>query len=856
MVWSSSAQGNRPSSSPTDGTTTYVYDALGRTTQVTHPDGATVLTTYTGRATQVQDKGNGTQRVTRISQTDGLGRLLSICEVSSTSLLGSGATPVACGQDIAGTGFLTTYQYDTLGNLFQVSQAGISPRAFAHNSFSQLTSATNPESGTTTYTYDNGGNLLTKTDARGIKTTFASDALNRLTGKTYSDSTPAVTFNYDQTSALGVTLTNTIGRKSSESTAGPNATGAVFSYDTMGRLVDNSQCTPLNCGGGVFSLQYPQHDLLGNLLAATNASGVTVNYSYDAAARLTTMTTNFVDGSHPGTLFSNALYGPIGLTSDNLGNGITESLSYSSRGWLKSFTAASGANTRYSFSIGTFAPNGDILAANDSANGNWTYTYDPFNRLLSSNTTGQAYTYDYDRFGNRWHQNGPHSMMLTFTGNNPANPANNNRMDGYSYDAAGNLLNDGTHSYTYDAEGRIATVDGGSTASYVYDAEGRRARKTTASAGSVDYLYDLDAHQVAEVGAGGVFNRGELYADNRHLATYTAGQSGATFFTHSDWLGTERTRTDMTASTCESIASLPFGDGQTITTTCTDVSPMHFTGKQRDPESSLDDFGARYYSSTLGRFASADWSSIPEPVPYANLTNPQTLNLYAIVQDNPETFADLDGHTGNGGPGPQDPGGCDNRGPASGCTKQEIITAGQTSADQANENKEGRAAQQLADLYKSNHPGEQNPQLASVLVVLDAAEKAINNGKNAVTVGASADVGPLGIDSKGNVSLNGPAGLKELGASVDIKIGAPSEQNTAGEVTLPGKHFGVGTNITNDGALAGVNIKIGIGAPTGPGVSTQITTLQKIGNFVQSAVQAYGKLLAQCGAGCAVIAHP
>jgi hypothetical protein len=44
---------------------------------------------------------------------------------------------------------------------------------------------------------------------------------------------------------------------------------------------------------------------------------------------------------------------------------------------------------------------------------------------------------------------------------------------------------------------------------------------------------------------------------------------------------------------------------------------------------------------------SPDWSAIPAPVPYANLTNPQTLNLYAMVHDNPETFADLDGHEDN-----------------------------------------------------------------------------------------------------------------------------------------------------------------------------------------------------------------
>ena len=69
-----------------------------------------------------------------------------------------------------------------------------------------------------------------------------------------------------------------------------------------------------------------------------------------------------------------------------------------------------------------------------------------------------------------------------------------------------------------------------------------------------------------------------------------------------------------------------------------------FEGKERDTETSNDNFGARYYSSAYGRFLSADWSAVPVAVPYANLTNPQTLNLYAMVSDNPESFADLDGH--------------------------------------------------------------------------------------------------------------------------------------------------------------------------------------------------------------------
>jgi RHS repeat-associated protein len=48
-----------------------------------------------------------------------------------------------------------------------------------------------------------------------------------------------------------------------------------------------------------------------------------------------------------------------------------------------------------------------------------------------------------------------------------------------------------------------------------------------------------------------------------------------------------------------------------------------FTGKERDTESGNDYFEARYYSSTMGRFMSPDWSAKVEPVPYADFTNPQ-----------------------------------------------------------------------------------------------------------------------------------------------------------------------------------------------------------------------------------------
>jgi RHS repeat-associated protein len=101
------------------------------------------------------------------------------------------------------------------------------------------------------------------------------------------------------------------------------------------------------------------------------------------------------------------------------------------------------------------------------------------------------------------------------------------------------------------------------------------------------------------------------------------------------------------------IQSLPYGDGlysfpdQYAPPTADDATPLHFTGKERDAESGNDYFGARYYASSMGRFMSPDWTAKEEgddPVPYADLDDPQSLNLYAYVRNNPLTRVDADGH--------------------------------------------------------------------------------------------------------------------------------------------------------------------------------------------------------------------
>jgi RHS repeat-associated protein len=90
------------------------------------------------------------------------------------------------------------------------------------------------------------------------------------------------------------------------------------------------------------------------------------------------------------------------------------------------------------------------------------------------------------------------------------------------------------------------------------------------------------------------------------------------------------------------------------TTAC--FSRSHFTGKERDAESGLDYFGFRYYGSNMGRFMSPDLGADVFALPFANLKNPQTLNLYSYVGNNPLSRVDQDGHdfhvcadNGNGG---------------------------------------------------------------------------------------------------------------------------------------------------------------------------------------------------------------
>jgi len=89
-------------------------------------------------------------------------------------------------------------------------------------------------------------------------------------------------------------------------------------------------------------------------------------------------------------------------------------------------------------------------------------------------------------------------------------------------------------------------------------------------------LPPLASHALQELNSSGGLNRYEIYAGSKHLATYA---NSTTYFIHSDWLGTERARSTVSGSLCETTVGLPYGDGQSLSGSCGDPNPLHFTGE-------------------------------------------------------------------------------------------------------------------------------------------------------------------------------------------------------------------------------------------------------------------------------------
>jgi RHS repeat-associated protein len=642
---------------------TSTYDVLGRLTRVTRQTGETVTYSYHGRATQLTDE-NG---VSRIFQIDGLGRPTIVCEISSSTL--QGVSPTSCGTDISGTGFTTTYAYTLATPTTTVTQ-GAQTRTFQTDWLGRTTSVTEPESGTTTYSYayNSTGLVVTRKKPKANQssattlttTTYQYDSMSRLVSVTYDDgTTPTKTFAYDASAGWSdLTQSNLKGRMSLASVTPANATAkTIFNYDAMGRITDLDECLPSGCGNSSYNkkLHYA-YDWTGNLLSSKDDGSITSTYTVSVAGEDLSLTSDLNNSTNKPNVLSNVVNGPNGPVSFSLGNGLTGVYSYdsigrTSGGWLCSGGSTSPGCTGGTQSYGfTSAWKGlRLTGSSDSVlNQTSSYGYDEFNRLSSRTVTSgtvQNFTYVYDRYGNRVQQNvtagtGPAPVFSFVASTNQITPSTCNPPTAtqYCYDAAGNMTADGFHTYTYDAEGDITAVDAGQTAQFFYNALNQRIKRVAGST-SREFVFNASGQRVSiwNGSVAGQHIEGQYYWRSKPVAYYSSG--GSQHFQHQDWLGTERRRTSYSGTVEDSYTSLPFGDAQT---TGTDTDQYHFATLDYDSETNTDHAQFRQFSTTQGRWL--------RPDPYAgsyDFSNPQSLNRYAYVLDNPLFFIDPDGDDSN-----------------------------------------------------------------------------------------------------------------------------------------------------------------------------------------------------------------
>jgi RHS repeat-associated protein len=191
---------------------------------------------------------------------------------------------------------------------------------------------------------------------------------------------------------------------------------------------------------------------------------------------------------------------------------------------------------------------------------------------------------------------------------------------------------------------------GGTTDIYIYDGDGQRVKKN--ASGVTLYWYGATGNVLDETSSTGTLVSEYIFFNGKRVARRDADNSVKYYF--SDNLGSASVITNSSGTIIEESDYYPYGGEIPITSG--DPNHYKFTGKERDTESGLDNFGARYDSSSLGRFMTPDWAAKATSVPYATFGDPQTLNLYAYVENSPLNRVDADGHDPGYSEGPYQPG--------------------------------------------------------------------------------------------------------------------------------------------------------------------------------------------------------
>jgi RHS repeat-associated protein len=388
------------------------------------------------------------------------------------------------------------------------------------------------------------------------------------------------------------------------------------------------------------------------LTAVEYPSSRKVTFDYDAAGR----TAHVKNPASPGVTYADlSLFNPQGgqyayaphgaIQTMTLGSGSVESTAWDPvRLQPTQIQAGSLLTLQY-----YYCPNSGPSCASNNGNmlrqqittpalavtQDYTYT-DGFSRLTSAQETNSSsqlnwnQVYQYDNYGNRAVTSGyiPYPILTPdalsqYVETIGGSQVNRNHWTGATFDNAGNgnaVIGSG-RTFTYDAENRMTASTEPSTGaiSYGYDGDGRRVQKTVGTSVTV-YVYDASGEVAAEYGS--PTDTGTAYLNADHLGSTRLMTNGSEI-KHYDYFPFGE---DIGQGIGARDATYPTGAYPGTP----DSQAMKFTGKERDAETGLDYFGARYFSGAQGRFTSPDALFIDQ-----HLLFPQSWNLYTYAGNSP-----------------------------------------------------------------------------------------------------------------------------------------------------------------------------------------------------------------------------
>ncbi|WP_204753891.1 RHS repeat-associated core domain-containing protein [Herpetosiphon giganteus] len=657
---------------------TTTYDSLGRVLTLTTPDGAKTNNRYWQYNNMSVIDTIDPNRSRTQQRFDQFGRLVQVQELSGNCTTWAFFSDFSCTGNYTTTWAsygMTTYAYSPLDLLTTSTDANNNVTSMTYDSAGRKLTMNDPDMGAWSYSYDVDGNLVSQTDANNQTLSFDYDTLNRLTAKKQGSTTLA-SYSYDQ-------FGNGYPYGKGQLTTMTNASGSTtYGYTPRGEI----QYRSTTIDGTLYSIMNTYRSD-GNINSEIYPTGEIISYSYDDAGRQNGVTSSL------GEMFqTNVTYDALGQkTNEFLGNGQQSNYSYDSLSQrLTSMQTYDVALLQERFSRAftyDLAGNVQTITSRDALNPNeiMRYSYDHRDRVTNACAVSSAsssiciggatfnQSYGYDVIGNITTKAG---VNYSYTNGKP-HAVSSVGGQNYLYYSNGNMFSGGGRSYTWNIENQPTQISTSTvTETYKYDGNNARVKKTTTTGSTVK--------SVVYIGAVEYWSDGKVVSNYAGIASRTTTGNpsttnrGSVIYFHTDHLGSIGAVTNSSGTVIEAERYDPWGATRSGNLSSTEFG---YTGQRKDDGTGLLFYNARYYDPAIARFTSADsivpnashrsltidfhevaflaklaqenrqkfWfqmdaRNMQSSMPSWGTENPQALNRYSYVANNPLNYADPSGH--------------------------------------------------------------------------------------------------------------------------------------------------------------------------------------------------------------------